>query len=82
MAFLIQERKACQPLTPFKPPCVKELEEWIGAKKKRAEKRKWTAMWAALEKGKGLGLRKMLSWLVFFFYDTHLSQEWSAALIW
>lgn len=26
MAFLIQELKACQPLTHFKPDCVKEWE--------------------------------------------------------
>ena len=33
MAFLIQEHKACQPLTHFKPDCVKEWEEWMGAEK-------------------------------------------------
>ena len=39
MAFLIQERKACQPLTHFKPDCVKEWEEWMGAVKKKNTRR-------------------------------------------
>lgn len=33
MAFLIQECKACQPLTHIKPECVEEWEEWMGARK-------------------------------------------------
>lgn len=32
--FLIQECKACQPLTHIKPECVKEWEERMGAGKK------------------------------------------------
>ncbi|TNN85645.1 hypothetical protein EYF80_004278 [Liparis tanakae] len=38
MAFLIQERKACQPLTHFKPDWVKEWEEWLPAAKKKKKR--------------------------------------------
>lgn len=87
MAFLIQEHKACQPLTHFKPDCVKEWEEWIGPEKckkdsrcERAEKNRMAA-WAAEKTGIRMGFEKVAI-QADFLYENHVPREGNAALIW
>ena len=93
MAFLIQERKACQPLTHFKPDCVKEWEEQCtGAEGKNIQEKIADAWGQKKQEKSGVQCGQQRAgdkgrvWdrsvRDDVFYDTHLSQEWSAALIW
>lgn len=81
MAFFIQERKACQPLAHFKPDCVKEWEEGKRAAKKKRKPSGCDSVGSSTKKGIRVGFEKDAT-QTDFFYDTHLPQEWSAALIW
>ena len=88
MAFLIQECKACQPLTHFKPDCVKEWEEWMKKYQKKdsrceraggGKKGKEVCVGSSEKRDKGVGFEKDAI-QAFFFYDTHLPQEWECSI--